>query len=247
MRAEAYSEMASTEAAHWWFCGRRQILSSVIAGLDLPAEPRIIEMGAGTGGNLAMLQRFGHVSAMEMDSRARTFARAKTRGSIDIREGKLPDQIPFEGETFDLVCLFDVLEHVEEDAGTLRALSPLLKSNGYLVITVPAYPWLWGPHDETLHHKRRYDRRQLESLLLSTGYQILRQSFFNTLLFPLVLLVRIKERLMRDETAQGSRIPWAPINVLFRYLFALERFLILRTAIPFGASLLVVAQRTMSN
>src|SRR5665811_2607027 len=107
--------MAHTEEHHWWFVGRRAILASLISNMGLPNEAQILELGSGTGGNLSMLSDFGRVSALEMDPTARSIATEKTGGCFDIRAGFCPADIPFPTATFDLVCLFDVLEHIEED------------------------------------------------------------------------------------------------------------------------------------
>src|SRR6185503_1066313 len=104
--------MAETESNHWWFTGRRTILESTIGKLGLPEDARILEVGCGTGGNLEMLARFGRLSAMEMDAGAREIANAKTGGRFDVQPGRCPAGIPFEPQTFALICLFDVLEHI---------------------------------------------------------------------------------------------------------------------------------------
>src|SRR4029077_81559 len=132
-----------------------------ISRLKLPPKPRILEIGSGTGGNLVMLSSFGQVSAVEMDASARSIALQKTDGRFDIRAGFCPGGIPFANEKFDLICLFDVLEHIEEDIATLVAVKGLLASGGRVLMTVPAQQWLWSAHDEFLHHKRRYAAREL--------------------------------------------------------------------------------------
>lgn len=242
MSPDAYLEMAETENHHWWFCGRRAILTRILGKLKLPPRARILEVGCGTGGNLTMLSQFGDVSALEVDDTARNLAIQKTLGAYDIRAGSCPEDIPFAGERFDLICLFDVLEHVKRDAATLHVLHGLLTPNGRLLLTVPAYEWLWGAHDVYLHHERRYGKTALSSKLVAAGFTVKRLSFFNTLLFPLAAFVRLKERFGRSKTAMGGALPAAPVNYFLRRTFSLERFILARMNLPFGVSLLAIAE-----
>lgn len=240
MSPDAYLEMADTEARHWWFSGRRAILAHLISTFDLPPNARILEIGSGTGGNLQMLSSFGQVSALEMDATARSIASEKTGGRFDVRPGFCPTDIPFAGEKFDLICLFDVLEHIDEDVETLIALKGLLAQGGRVLVTVPAYRWLWSAHDDFLHHKRRYSASELRQKVAASGLQPVKISYFNTILFPLAALVRLKDRLLSNSSASGSSIPPAPINQLFTILFSGERTLVAKMNLPFGVSLLGV-------
>lgn len=233
MDPSAYREMAETEGRHWWFTGRRCILERLISGLDLPKPARIAEIGCGTGGNLEMLSRFGEVRAMEADDDARAIALDKTARRFDIRPGRCPDRIPFDSTSFELVCLLDVLEHIEDDVATLQAVRGLLAPGGQAVITVPAYRWLWSAHDEFLHHKRRYTAGELRAKATQAGLQVARLSYFNTLLFPLAAAARLLG-------LEGTAVPPAPVNALLHAVFSAERFAVGRLPLPFGVSLLAV-------
>jgi len=242
MNPAAYLEMAETESKHWWFVGRRAILSRIIEKLELPQNTKILEVGCGTGGNLQMLAKFGEVSALEMDATAREIAAKKTNNLYDIRAGYCPDDIPFDDQRFDLICMFDVLEHIEKDSETLISLKQRLNKNGRILITVPAYQWLYGPHDEFLHHKRRYSAKKLREKLVITGLHPLKISYFNTILFPLAVIIRLKDKLTGKKIATGTSIPPSFINIFFSTIFSAERLLIEYFNLPFGVSLLCILE-----
>ena len=238
--ASAYDEMASLQDRHWWFLGRRAVLARVIEQLALPDDAAILEVGAGTGGNLRMLQRYGSVEAVEMDATARAIASSRAPGVL-IREGRLPDRIPCRPGAFDLVCLLDVLEHVDSDAESLATLRGFLRPSGYLLLTVPAYRWLWSAHDVRLHHRRRYTAGTLAAVALSAGLRIERLSYFNTLLFPLAVLGRLLDRVRKPgSSTTGGAMPSSIVNAALFRVFAAEASLVTRVRLPVGLSLVAV-------
>lgn len=242
MNPAAYETMARTEDQHWWYVGRRRILTEVIEGLAPPPSSRILEIGAGTGGNLAMLGSFGEVSAVELDDYAR--ARASEKTGVPVRKGYLPDGLPFAGPSFDLVCLFDVLEHIPDDVAALNALRELVRPGGHILLTVPAHNWLWSRHDTNVHHYRRYNGRMLQCCSEAAGLRIVRLSYFNLWLAPLAVAARLVDRLLpRDGgSSLGEELPAKPINRVFLALFGSEAALLRRVNLPFGISLLAVLE-----
>lgn len=244
MHPSAYIEMAGTESTHWWFVGRRMIVESVIKRLKLPTNAKILEIGSGTGGNLKMLSHYGELSAIEMDATARAIALRNTACKVDIRQAVFPAEIPFRDIKFDLICLFDVLEHIEEDGETLVALTGLLAEGGRVLITVPAYSWLWSVHDDFLHHKRRYSRTELCWKVRIAGFRTVKITYFNSLLLPLVAVVRLKDRLLSNRSSSGNSVPWKPVNYLLQFLFGSERHILSRVRLPFGVSLLTVLEKS---
>lgn len=237
MNPKAYEEMAQIEDHHWWFCGRRQIASELISSLALPSNSRILEVGCGTGGNLQMLSKFGQVSAFELNEIACSIAKEKSMGRADVQSGFCPDGVPFENQQFDLICLFDVLEHIQEDSATLRRLKRYLKPHGYILMTVPAYPWLYGPHDLFLHHLRRYTAGQIQELAKGVGLQALKLSYFNTFLFPFALIARLKDRVTQSASATGAGMPGHLVNTILQKIFSLERYWLKYFDFLFGVSL----------
>lgn len=242
MEQQAYSRMAEIEGAHWWFVARRRILQEALRRLvPLPPGARLLEAGCGTGGNLAMLETFGEVSAFEPDALARDLAGRKT--ATQVREGRLPSDVPFEAEAFDLVVALDVLEHLDDDLAGLKVLHGKLRPGGWMLITVPAFSFLWSHHDIVHHHKRRYRKRDLVRLASAAGLTPVTSTYFNTLLFPLVAVVRFAKNLLGIESADDGRMPTSLLNGVLGAVFASERHMIGRIALPIGVSILMIVRR----
>lgn len=241
MEAQVYERMAELDSSHWWFVARREILEEVIRRIVRPPDgARILEVGCGTGHNLSMLAKFGTVEATELDDNAR--ALATERSGLAIRRAALPDLSMFPEASFDLVALLDVLEHVEDDSGSLAAIGTRLKPGGSLLVTVPANPWMWTAHDVAHHHHRRYRKAELESAAREAGYEIGLLSPFNSLLFPLIAAVRAAGKLTGRESADDA-MPPRPVNSALRAIFGLESALVGRVPLPFGVSLVAVLRR----
>jgi len=238
---KVYEQMALLDGQHWWFTARRRILDGVIERVVRPPrDARILELGAGTGHNLAMLSRFGQVEASELDPVARDLA--GERLGRPVVEAALPDLSMFPEATYDLIALLDVLEHVTDDRATLEAIRERLKPGGALLLTVPINPWMWSAHDVAHHHHRRYRRREIRDLARSAGYEIGLLSPFNSLLFPPIAAVRLLGKLTHKDDSDDA-MPPAPVNKLLDAIFGLERALIGRVPLPFGVSLVAVLRR----
>ena len=241
MDRRIYETMRSVEDRHWWFAARRRILEDQIGRLALPPQAAVLEVGCGTGGNLAMLSRFGAVTGLEPDLEARGFASKK--GGIRVLDGALPDALPFAAASFDLVAALDVIEHIDADAAAVRSLGKLLRSGGFLVATVPAYRWLWSGHDVLHHHKRRYLIDEFRQLFAGGDLKIRKSSYFNTLLLPAVASIRLAKTWLKLEGGDEDALPGPILNGLLGRIFAAERLWLRGGSFPFGVSILLIAER----
>lgn len=239
--------MARIEQHHWWFVGRRAVIRSALKHLRLPKRAQILEPGCGAGGNLHLLAEFGQVSAFEPNAAARAFAvtRSTDLGSVDIRDGTLPDIVPFAKNNFDLLVAFDVIEHLDEDIASCRALCETLKPRGRALFTVPAFMFMWSEHDEALHHKRRYTKQSFLDVLAAAGFAIDHAAYFNFWLFPPIAAARIMARLLgrTSEAGDHATMPSPAVNSILASVFSSERFFVPFVPLPFGVSILVSAHR----
>jgi len=243
MDPSLYPRMAEVEDAHWWFAARRAICEPMIDRLGLPSDCAILEPGCGTGGNFPMLSRRGRLYAMDSDESALRFATA--RGLARVERGALPDHIPFDSVCFDLAVMTDVLEHLDDESGSLRAIHARLKPGGSLLMTVPALRWLWSEHDETHHHRRRYQAGELRNLVSSAGFAVDYLSYYNFILFPAIALVRVLQRIRyarrNDRARHDLTMPSAMMNTFLLRLFSSERYFVGTMRIPVGVSLILLA------
>jgi SAM-dependent methyltransferase len=228
------------EDRHWWYRGRRTVLERVISDLPVPNGARILDAGCGSGRNMVELARHGTVTGIELSETSVGLARARDAG--EVIEGSVLT-MPFDESSFDLAVSLDVIEHLEDDAGALRELRRVVVPGGPLLVTVPAYPWLWSGHDVVNHHHRRYTRDSLLAVAQVAGWRCVRTTYFNSLLLPVAVMLRLLERLNRKTTESSLDlwVPTEPLNWLLERPLAFEAGLIGHGGrIPAGLSLLAV-------
>jgi len=238
MERVVYQQMAELDDRHWWYRARRRILADLIRReAKLPAKARILEIGCGTGHNLSMLSGFGHVDGLELDEEAA--ALSEKRLGRKVMRSPLPelDQVP---DNYDLIGAFDVIEHIDDDHAALAAIASKLKPGGKFMMTVPAHPWMWTAHDVANHHRRRYSKSALRSLIENSPMKLERLGYFNSLLFPVAVAERAASKLRGKDNGDVS-LPPAPLNSALEAVFASERYLVGRLPLPPGLSLFAVA------
>lgn len=216
------------------------MLARALAGVEPPNPARILDAGCGSGRNMVELARLGTVTGVELSETSVCLARA--RGVGEVIEGSVLE-MPFEPDSFDLAVSLDVIEHLDQDLDALRELRRVVAPGGALLITVPAYEWLWSGHDEINHHYRRYTRRTLQRVAQQAGWEQVRTTYFNSLLLPVAILLRALDRLSTKTTESSLDlwVPPEPLNWVLERPLALEAALIGRGGrIPAGLSLLAV-------
>jgi SAM-dependent methyltransferase len=230
-----WEEISAVEDRHWWFTARRSIILHLVSQLA-PAGASVLDIGCGTGFTLEALAARFDAWGLEPDPAVR--ARTRTLVRDRVLAGDTRDRSALGDRRFDVVLLLDVLEHVEDDRAELSSAAAALAPGGKLVITVPANPGLWSDHDDRNGHYRRYTEASLRALLAKAGLTPALCTHINSRLYPLVLLHRRRG----PSSASELRVPPAPVNALFRRIFAGERHHLSR-GYGQGLSLLSVASR----
>ncbi|MFA5989797.1 MAG: class I SAM-dependent methyltransferase [Sphingomonas sp.] len=234
-----YDRMAAHDSSHWWYRARRDILAEFLhREAALPDGARILEIGCGTGHNLAMLSHFGTVEAIEIDAAARAIA--AERLGRPVGSAPLPALPGVARGAYNLIAVLDVVEHIEDDVSALATMRACLAPGGKILITVPAHQWMWSAHDVVNHHHRRYSKATLATVLDKAGLAPTKLGYFNSLLFPLAAAARLAGRLTGRDDSDDSPPP-AAINALFERIFRLEQHMVGRLPMPPGVSIITLA------
>ena len=239
MDEKLYRAFAAIEDRHWWFVARRRIIGRLIARW-VPAGATVIDVGCGTGGFLADLQARYRVRGIDPSPLALDACRA--RGLTSMYEGNATDASTWGPLPVDAVMLLDVIEHLDDDVAALRAARSAVGAAGHVIVTVPAYQWLWSQHDVSNQHRRRYTAAGLRRSHERAGLRPARLGYFNTLLFPLAVAQRAAARLGLPN--DPLRLPPARMNRAFEKIFASEAAAVsgTRRGFPLGLSVFCVSE-----
>jgi len=243
MDASEHARLADHEEWYWWHRSRERIVHRALEHWA-PEQPRILDVGCGTGHTSAGLKRFGPVLGVDMGFEA--LQRARRRQLLVARSSAY--HLPVRPRSCDVVVALDVLEHLDDDAAAAREILASLVPGGLLVATVPAYASLWSSHDVALGHRRRYRRKQLRRLLDEAGFELERCGYVMSSALPVAAAVRLSERVWPREAEPAAGYVPLPraLNELLTRVASLDAHLLRFGSLPFGLSVLAVARRPAS-
>jgi SAM-dependent methyltransferase len=235
-----YRQLYEIEERHWWFRGRRAVIWALLGRAGIERCERLLDAGCGTGRNLQEFARLGEAEGVDVSHQAVRFCHE--RGLRGVREADLT-ALPYEDGRFDLLLACDVVEHVDLDVAALMELRRVARPGAHLLLTVPAYQWLWSVHDERHRHRRRYTMRRLTASVRSAGWQPAVRTHFNTFLLAPAVLYRtvVPERVQRRRTDYDAAPGFAG-GVLERVMRAEARLLERGLRLPLGVSIGLVCR-----
>ena len=241
MNPSPYEIEERVQTFHWWFVVRRKLLKTILCSLNLQRESLTMDIGCGVGSNLSLLKAIG-LKAMGCDRSFDNLLLAKNKFFLPFINGDL-ENLPIRSSSVELVVATDVLEHLEDDIAGVRELCRILRRNGHLIVTVPAFQSLWGTQDIVTGHKKRYSKRDISNVLKQNGFRIMRSSYFNFFLFFPILFARRVIRLLGLQLHSENEINFPLLNFFLKTIFSLEPYLLKYLPFPFGVSIVCVAKK----
>ena len=251
MNIVEYEQMATMEKFYWWHVGRNRIITDQLKKITKAKKRvKILNIGCGTGGTIPLLKKFGKVT--NVDNSPEVAKYLKRNGIKDV---VLVDslKLPFQDNEFDIVVGFDVLEHIKQEDTALKEWRRVIKPDGHLFLTVPAYQWLWSEHDIGLHHFRRYTTKRLKQRVTKNGFQPKKVSYAIAFSLPMIVTFRYAKKGLqalkpgKSEAKQHSEISSYikvpdSVNKLFSRILFLESRALKHVNFPFGTTVLTVAR-----
>ena len=241
MDPQIYTLHRENEKEHWWYKGRRKILSSLINDfIGYNKKITILDFGAGRGTNTIMLSKYGDVYVYEKDKKSQDYLKKKFENVDNIFVLEEIDK----NKLFDLVVATDVIEHIEKDQDIIKSLSELIKKGGNILLTVPAYNFLYNERDKFLGHFRRYNSKMIRNLT-KHYFKTMKLSYYNCFLFflSLVLFAVIKVLKFKSFITSAEKTPNSILNNFFCNIFSAEKFFLKYINFPFGNSIVYLAKK----
>lgn len=240
MEKYLYSDLAKLEDIHFWHIAKREAVLAFTCRFKKKGNLKILDIGCGTGRNIKEFSQIGEVWGVDISKEAIEFCREKGIKTVKIGRS---DKTGFRDNFFDVVTLLDVLEHIDEES-TLREVRRILKKDGLMILTVPAFSWLWSQWDVVLHHRRRYSKNSLIKLLIKNQFKIQKISYmYSFLILPALAIRIIKSHFFKKNYGSDFHIYFPFLNRLLLFLARLERKIIFPLQIPFGTSLICISKK----
>ncbi len=240
MKKKFYEELYLLEEKHWWLVAKREISIKLLRSFSGKKRLKILDIGCGTGKNIESFSKLGKTWGIDISPQAINYC--KKRGIKNIKLGNA-EKTGYRTESFDVVTLLDVLEHVDDNK-TLKEIYRILKPKGILIVSVPAYQSLWSRWDEALHHKRRYNKKSLQMLFKENHLKLKKISYmFSFLLPPVFILRKIKSFLYSNDYPSDFRLAPPLINLIMLNISRIEHKLVLKNSVPFGTSIICVLSK----
>jgi SAM-dependent methyltransferase len=242
MKEHTYPIMFRVEQEHWWYTGRRKILTGFVEEICRQVtdrRPRILDVGCGTGANLLMLSEYGEAEGVDISEDALAFCRERGLDKVRLGAG---EKLPYEDGTFDLVTALDVVEHMDDDLAGVREMRRVLRPGGRVLLFVPTFMFLWGLQDDVSNHRRRYRLPELRRVLEQAGFEIERTTYANITFFLPILVMRQLMRLTGLKADSENNINVTALNGVLGSVFGAESWLLKFMNLPFGVSGLCVAR-----
>jgi len=234
MNNKTFSRQIKNQEKHWWFQARKKIIEQIVSEIKLKKKNNILDFGSGSGVNLNMLEKFGLVDIHEKNKFARDTIKNNNK-----KIKNLYSTLKIRKNFYDLILIADVIEHVKKPKNLLRNLKKFLKKDGRILITVPAYQFLFSKKDKALGHYRRYNKKLLKNELLE--FNIEKISYFNTLLCPPIIIMTLLNKLLnRDYIKQVETTPNFILNKVCYFIFSIEKYFLKYFNLPFGISIYVL-------
>ena len=241
MEKTSYDIEWEVESFHWWFVVRRKLLKSILSSTPLPLKFMTLDIGCGAGSNLRALGSTGF-NVIGLDRSIYALSLAKRKLQLPLINGDL-NMLPIRPESVGLIIAMDIIEHLENDVNGIHECFQALKRGGILVLTVPAFKWLWGIQDLVTRHKRRYTRKEILNQLTLEGFELLKSSYFNFFLFFPILLARRITHVLGLKIRSENEINSPLLNSLLEGIFSLEPHILEHFSFPFGVSILCIARK----